>query len=108
MRRVILESPYSGDVANNETYARACVRDCLLRGETPLASHILYTQVGVLDDTVPEERKLGIQAGLEWLCAADASVVYTDRGISAGMEQGILAATRAGVPIEYRTLPKES
>ena len=41
-------------------YARACVADCLRRGEAPIASHLLYTQPGVLDDDVPEERAQGI------------------------------------------------
>ena len=53
---VIVESPYAGDVERNERYARACIRDCLLRGEAPFASHLLYTQAGVLDDTIKEER----------------------------------------------------
>jgi len=35
VRRVIVESPYAGDVARNVEYARACVRDSLQRGEAP-------------------------------------------------------------------------
>ena len=49
-RKVILESPYAGDVETNLRNARAAMRDCLLRGEAPYASHLLYTQPGVLDD----------------------------------------------------------
>lgn len=104
MKLVILESPFAGDVEANIEYARACVRDSLLRGEAPIASHLLYTQPGVLNDDVPEERAQGIDAGLAWRAVAQASVVYTDRGISKGMEYGIAAAQAAGVPIEYRTL----
>lgn len=63
---VIVESPYAGDVDANVTYARRALRDCLERGEAPIASHLLYTQPGVLDDTVPEQRALGIAAGLAW------------------------------------------
>jgi hypothetical protein len=103
-RRVILESPYSGDVAANETYARACVRDSLNCGEAPQASHLLYTQPGVLDDRDPLEREMGILAGLAWLRMADATVVYMDNGISSGMRLGIDAAMAAGVPVEYRKL----
>lgn len=105
MRLVIVESPYAGEVAVNVEYARACVRDSLLRGEAPIASHLLYTQPGVLDDDVPADRQQGIDAGLAWRRVAQASVVYTDRGISPGMECGIAAAREAGVPVEYRTLP---
>lgn len=64
MRRVIIESPYAGDVELNAQYARECLRDSLTRGEAPIASHLLYTQPGVLDDAVPRERALGIEAGL--------------------------------------------
>lgn len=104
MRRVVVESPFAGDVEANIAYARAAVRDSVLRGEAPIASHLLFTQPGILDDNVPSERQLGIDAGLAWLSVADASVVYTDRGVSAGMEYGIAAARGAGVPVEYRSI----
>lgn len=52
MRRVILESPFAGHVESNIEYARACIRDSLLRGEAPLASHLLYTQPGILDGSL--------------------------------------------------------
>ena len=102
MRRVVMESPYAGDIASNEAYARSCLQDCLHRGESPLASHLLYTQPGVLQEDVPAERALGIKAGHSWICAADALVVYVDRGISRGMKAGIDTARRAAVPVEYR------
>jgi hypothetical protein len=104
MRLVIVESPYAGDVEENVRYARACVRDCVLRGEAPIASHLLFTQPGILRDEVPEERVLGIDAGLAWRRVAEATVVYTDRGISAGMLHGVAAAKEAGLVIEYRSL----
>lgn len=104
MRLVIIESPYAGDVAANTEYARACVRDSLERGEAPIASHLLYTQPGILDDTILEERQWGITAGLAWRLVAHATVVYTDRGISQGMKYGIAAAEESGVPVEYRTI----
>lgn len=104
MIRVILESPYAGDVEENVKYARACIRDSLSRGEAPIASHLLYTQPGILDDNVPEERQWGIDAGLAWGKGADKTVVYTDRGISRGMQYGIAAAEKDGRPVEFRTL----
>lgn len=66
MRLVILESPYAGDVEKHVAYARACVRDSLSRGEAPIASHLLYTQPGILRDEVSKERQWGIDAGLAW------------------------------------------
>jgi hypothetical protein len=104
MRLVILESPFAGDVEANKLYARRCMRDSLLRGEAPFASHLLYTQDGVLDDLILEERTRGIEAGLAWGLKADATVVYTDRGISRGMRFGIERAESKGRPVEYRSI----
>lgn len=108
MRRVILESPYSAPtesgIERNIIYARLCINDCLKRGESPIASHLLFTQPGILDDNNPAERILGIEAGLAWVNVADATVVYTDLGISDGMLLGINAATRCGAIVEYRTM----
>jgi hypothetical protein len=104
MKRVVVESPFAGDVTRNIRYARAALRDCLLRGETPYASHLLYTQVGVLDDQIPHERELGIKAGFAWRQTAEKTVVYIDFGISQGMQHGIDDAHGRGCPVEYRTI----
>ena len=104
MRRVVLESPYAGDVERNVAYARDAMRDALSRGEAPLASHALFAMSGVLCDALDEERALGIAAGLEWGDVAEATVVYEDLGISPGMRQGIERAEQAGRPVEYRRL----
>lgn len=107
MRLVIVESPYAGDIEQNIQYGRACMRDCLLRGEAPFASHLLYTQEGVLDDAIPEERDYGINAGFSWRSVAEATVVYIDHGISRGMQKGIDHARAEGKPVEYRQLIKD-
>ena len=99
-----METPYAGEVELNVRYARACLRDCLMRGEAPFASHLIYTQPGVLDDLVPHDRDLGILAGLIWGRHAEVTVVYTDRGISHGMRIGIANAVAHNRPVEYRTL----
>ena len=104
MRLVIVESPYAGDVERNTRYARACLADCLRRSEAPFASHLLYTQPGVLDDGVPHERAFGIAAGLAWGEKADATVVYMDLGVSSGMRLGIERAVRDGRRVEFRRL----
>jgi hypothetical protein len=45
MRLVIIESPFGSvdpkAVEANIQYGRACMKDCLLRGEAPYASHLL-------------------------------------------------------------------
>jgi hypothetical protein len=104
MKLVIIESPYAGDIEENIKYARRCMLDSLLRGEAPFLSHLLYPQV--LDDTIPEEREFGIDAGLEWGEKADFTVVYTDYGISKGMQIGIVDAKTVKRPIEYRQIGK--
>lgn len=101
-RLVVIESPYAGDI--NLAYLRACMRDCLKRGEAPYASHALYTQPGVLDDTVPAERIKGITAGFAWGKHAARVVVYVDLGITRGMEQGIAIAKARGIPVEERRI----
>jgi hypothetical protein len=100
--KVIIESPYAGDVEKNIAYLKECMKDSFNRGEYPFASHLLYTQV--LDDDITIERNLGISAGLEWGKCAEKTIVYTDLGISKGMQFGIESAIENNRPIEYRKL----
>jgi hypothetical protein len=104
VKRVVIESPYAGDVERNLRYLRACLRDSLLRGEAPFASHGLYTQPGVLRDEVPGEREHGIAAGFAWRSAAELTAVYVDLGTSDGMTRGIMDAVNRGAPVEWRAL----
>lgn len=101
---VIIESPYAGDVERNLRYLRACMRDSILRGEAPYASHGLYTQPGVLRDDLPEERKLGIEAGFVWRSLARFTAVYVDLGVTQGMRMGIEHALDAGGVVVERSL----
>lgn len=104
MKRVIIESPFAGDVERNKLYLNRCVLDSLLRNESPYASHVFFTQF--LDDDVLEERALGINAGLAWSHAAELAVVYEDYGISKGMRLGIEYHEKNGTPVEYRRIGK--
>jgi hypothetical protein len=104
-RRVVVETPFRGghDPSQNAAYLRAAMQDCINRGEAPFAPYRMYAEA--LDDGVPEERELGIELGFEWGLMAHATVVYTDRGMSAGMRFGVRAAERSGRLVERRTLP---
>lgn len=108
MIKVILESPFAGNDKYTEEdhieYARKCVRDSLSRGESPIASHLLYTQNGILDDSIEVERKWGIDAGLAWKNVADKHVFYIDLGFSRGMEYGKSYAIENKIEIEYRKI----
>lgn len=72
--------------------------------EAPYASHALYTQPGVLDDTIPEERRLGMGAGFVWARLAQSRVFYIDRGFSGGMVAGLRDAIEIGQRFEFRRL----
>jgi len=102
MKRVIIESPYKGDIKGNLKYLEACVYDSLKRGEAPFASHGFYTQY--LRDTDPMERELGMSAGFAWSRVADLIAVYSDLGITRGMQKGILNAKEGGQDVVYRKI----
>lgn len=102
MKLIILESPYAGNVTFNVEYAKLCMKDALSRNEAPMVSHLLYTQC--LDDKDPYERELGIKAGLAFKSVVNKTVVYTDLGISNGMQYGIDDAIKNNREIEYRKI----
>ena len=106
--RILIESPLASPTETglglNQLYGRAALRDSLLRGEAPMASHMLYAQRYVLDDTNPAEREIGMLAGFSWLPMVDHVAVYIDRGISNGMREGISRAEALGLDIEERSL----
>jgi len=95
-------SEWQHELDVNRVYLRAALIDCIDRGESPYASHQMLTDV--LDDTKPEERAIGIAAGCAWRAKADATVVYTDRGVTPGMLAGIEHAQKIGRPIAFREL----
>lgn len=102
----VLESPYAGDIDRNVRYARACMHDMIVNyGEAPFASHLLYTQDGVLKDEIPEERTMGIEAGFAFRGVCHKSVFYIDFGMSSGMEYGLENAEKSGKVYEFRHLP---
>ena len=102
MIRVIIESPYAGEIARNTIYAYECLLHSLKNGEAPIASHLLYPKV--LDEHNPLERKWGIDAGLKWAYVAELMAVYTDYGISDGMHNAMSVARKIGLPIEQRQI----
>lgn len=113
--RVIIESPMftrvdgsrcnEHEIARNMRYLKRAALDSLRRGEAPFASCLIYPQV--LDDAKPEERTLGIEAGLEWAASADLAVVYADHGVSDGVRQGIVRHEQNGIEIQYRHIGVE-
>lgn len=100
--KVIIESPFAGNVNRNRLYARLSMNISLLEhGESPLAFHTIYTQC--LSDADPIHRKLGIERSFPWYEVADKVVYMVDRGISTGMHDGYIAAQNLGKSVEFRT-----
>jgi hypothetical protein len=112
MRRIILESPLAADTvegrARNLVYGRACVRDALIQGNSPIAPHLLWGNPDgkVLNDCIPTERQYGLEAASWWYHpdVVDAIVAYCDLHISKGMALGIQRGMDVGIPIQYRTI----
>lgn len=113
MQLVIIESPFAASskftVEAHIDYARLCMKDSLLRGEAPYASHLLYTQEGILDDQIPAERDAGIRAGFAWKHLPNVlTVFYTDCGISSGMQLALDYCERHKLPYEIRSIHNDS
>ena len=108
IKKVVIESPFSGNVTENIEYTLKCIHDShRIRKEAPIASHLLYTRYpekGHIDDDDEERRNHGIHCGFEWNKHADLVAIYTDNGITRGMKYGIEFAIKYNIPLEYRTL----
>lgn len=107
MRLVVCESPYrsrnSWELSLNLAYARALVRFVAKRGDTPFASHLDLTQA--LDDRDPDQRELGIVAGLARLRVADVHLFGVDLGVSDGMKRA-MKHTPGRCTVEQVSLPE--
>lgn len=102
---VVIESPLAGDVERNVRYLKAAIRDSLLRGEAPMASHGLYAQPGIFDDANAEERKIGMDAGRAFYHVPGVTcVVYKDLGYSNGMLAGVEYARKHKVHVVERSI----
>lgn len=101
-RRVILLSPFAGDIAANLRYAKRAMLHAIKCGDAPIASHLLYPQV--LDDSITDQRRTGISCERAWLVQTQAVVAYIDLGISPGMVETINLANLLGIPVEQRRI----
>ena len=103
MKLVYICSPYRATDAEtlqrNIEYAKTLTRAALLRGECPVAIHLYMTQC--LDESIGEERKIGLAAGTEILRRCDLVIVGMKYGISEGMAAEIRCAEENGIFIEY-------
>lgn len=114
-RPVIIESPFKGtdSVTEDEhrAYLERCIKECILRGETPYASHKMLTDA--LDDSDPGQRRIGINAGLamaECLLKTGKAypVFYVDYGMSDGMKLAEEKYRKMDVTYFSRTIGKNA
>lgn len=101
---IYIASPYAGDIAGNTQFAIQCCQFAIQRGYTPIAPHLIYPQI--LDDTIPEQRELGLTLGYRILEACSEMWVCGER-ISDGMTKEIHHAESLGINIRYIRQIKE-
>ena len=96
---VYICSPFRGDYEQNTEYARSYCEVILryISDVIPLAPHLYFPQF--LDDTDPDERELGLEAGLALLDICDEIWVYGIENPSEGMKAEIEHAKKRGIQI---------
>lgn len=93
-------SPYRADkpegIQANLKAAKDYCRYALVKGYSPICSHLFFTQF--LDDRKPEERALGLALGKRCIDFADEVFVFlnADRRITEGMQEEIEYAQSRG------------
>jgi len=95
MKTAYICSPYSGDVKRNKQYARELTARAIQLGYAPITPHLYITEC--LDDNDPDQRELGLNAGIALLSVCNIIIVGKRYGISNGMEREIFKARRAGL-----------
>lgn len=92
-------SPLRGDYEKNIKMARFHCHTVVqqFRDIIPIAPHIYFTQF--LNDSIPNERSLGMEMGLALLDKCDELWVYDMAGISEGMAAEIKYAKERGIPV---------
>lgn len=95
-RMIYICSPYAGNTEENTAFARQACGYAIRQGAVPLAPHLLYPQI--LNDSVPEEREIGIRLGLDILERCEELWICGDR-MSAGMKRETAYAKARGIPV---------
>ena len=98
MKRIFICSPYAGDVETNVAVAQVLCRMVMEAGHAPFAPHLLYP--GIVYDSIPQERKMGIKCGLEFMKFCDEVWALLIRpSFSSGMAEEIDAARKLNILI---------
>lgn len=97
---VYICSPYRGNIEKNTASAQAYCRMAVERGCIPIAPHLLFPQF--LDDSLEEERELGMFMGLVLLTKCKELWAFGEY-VSEGMEQEIRKAEARNLPVRRFT-----
>ena len=98
---VYICSPYRGNIEKNTASAQAYCRMAVERGCIPIAPHLLFPQF--LDDSLEEERELGMFMGLVLLTKCKELWAFGEY-VSEGMKQEIRKAETRNLPVRRFTL----
>ncbi len=116
MKTVMIESPYSGDIAKNTEYARLCMHDSYFNhNEAPFVAHLLWTTLDSKSvenkDFIPDEEEPRETALVKCrLMRQKIGIVvfYYDKGWSSGMIRAEKEAFEDKLCIIYRSLNGEN
>ena len=97
---VFISHPLKGNIEENINKVRKICRELIIEGEVvPLATHMIFPTF--LDDSIHEERRIGMDGTLELLKRSDEVWIYGDR-ISEGMKEEIELAKEIRIPIVFK------
>lgn len=94
-------SPCRGNVAANVSWAKLYTELVLRSGHTPITPHAFYTEY--LDDDNPQERALGLEAGISLLRRCDEVWIFGTT-ITDGMQAEIAIARTLDIPVRRAQL----
>lgn len=97
MHRVYICSPLGGEVSKNIENAKRYAQYVFKCGMAPVIPHFYAL---VLNDDIPDERKLGMQAGISLLWVCDEVWVFGDE-ITEGMKKEIIFAEKLNIRVKY-------
>lgn len=100
LRRVLLETPYDGDLERNIAYCERAIRHSMSLNESPIS--LLWFLGRFPIHAGVEARSIAIRSLHAWIRICDCMVMYRDYGLSDSMNSGITQALRAKTAIEYR------
>lgn len=96
MRVTFVSSPFRAETVEQkiryERYVRDACRDCITRGEVPIAPHLYLPKL--LDDADELDRELALEMCRSLIDRVNCVAFYGDYGVSEGMNEEYEHANR--------------